>query len=188
MTTFLLLLTGSIVAAQWIHLAVRQRRNPRLRSHGPMEPQVVGLGTAFTLGALSWLCGLLVAIGLFGDDDKVTIGHALFGVAFAVIGSSLRVAAIERIGRGFSWGSAAPDVLVTDGIYRYLKHPLIAGYMCQVWALAISHPSGLAWSFGFLGICILLGWSIGEQVTKEERVLQRRFPEQWPAYSKGKLI
>jgi protein-S-isoprenylcysteine O-methyltransferase Ste14 len=186
MTLFLILCTGVLIAAQWIHLAIREHGNPRLRSQGPMEPQVIGLGAGFVCMALLWLFGARAAF--MDHPSAATSGAAFVAAVMAALGASLRVAAIERIGRGFSWGSTAPDTLITDGVYRYLKHPLIIGYVLEAFALGICAPRSL-----FVGIMtvlcgIALVLNAVAQVAKEEAMLRGRFPDDWPAYSKGKFL
>ncbi len=97
----------------------------------------------------------------------------------------LRIFAIEEIGKGFSWGTEAPSELIMSGVYRYLKHPLIVGYVLEVIALA---TVGIGpWWFKTIAIVTVLFAAV-LQARKEEVVLQGRFGQQWTAYASRKTL
>jgi protein-S-isoprenylcysteine O-methyltransferase Ste14 len=141
------------------------------------------------LASVIWAAGFGTALGLLGERfAPVTIGHAFCGMAIAGIGSALRIAAINRIGRGFSWGSAAPDELITDGIYARVKHPLVWGYAMQVMGLALSHPYGLRWSLAYLVTLFLCCVCASHQIAKEEAILRERFGDRWTEHARNKFF
>ncbi|RCI16945.1 hypothetical protein L249_1755 [Ophiocordyceps polyrhachis-furcata BCC 54312] len=53
----------------------------------------------------------------------------LFIIAF--IGAPIRLAAYAGLGRNFTFKLAAPDRLITSGVYRYIQHPSYTG-MCII--------------------------------------------------------
>lgn len=179
MERYLHLAVGVVIALQWLHLAVRQRHNARVApSSGEPELQVFGLAIAFLAGAIGWVSAL--TFGSYADANLLW-----FALTLAFIGAALRVAAIERIGRGFSWGSAAPDQLMTDGVYRLVKHPLVIGFVLEVAALVacgyVAHPV-LIWA---IALALTNAWF---QIRQEERVLAERFGTVWTGYAKNKII
>lgn len=44
-----------------------------------------------------------------------------------IVGGAVRLSAIGRLGKSFSFQLAAPESLVTTGIYRYIQHPSYIG-------------------------------------------------------------
>lgn len=173
------LAVGVVIAFQWLHLAVRQRRNARVApSSSEPELQVFGLAIAFLAGAIGWVSAL--TFGSYADTNLLW-----FALALAVVGSGLRIAAIEDIGRGFSWGSAAPERLMTDGIYRFVKHPLVVGFVLEVAAMVacsyVAHPV-LIWA---VALALTNAWF---QIRQEERVLSERFGDVWTGYARNKII
>lgn len=186
MNTILIIAVGIVIAAQWVHLAIRQRGNPRVSVGDIREWHVVGLGMSFACAGLLWLSGLLTTL-VHGRGAPQTF-FLMLALFFAALGAGLRIAAIERIGRGFSWGTEAPAQLITDGIYRYLKHPLIMGYLLEVWALAYCMQDAV-WTavlmlatFGASACCGIA------QALKEEQILRKRFPQEWPDYAARKVL
>jgi protein-S-isoprenylcysteine O-methyltransferase Ste14 len=178
MASYLHLSIGFMVAAQWLHLAIRQRSNRRVTSLHLPEIQVIGLSVSFLTGFISWLAGL---------GAVNTTSNALLAVAVlaAFAGASLRIVAIETVGRGFSWGSAVPDTLVTSGIYRRIKHPLILGFVLEAVALLLS---GEAPAILKSAASVTLLISARVQIKKEEAVLAARFGPIWTKYASGKII
>ncbi len=110
--------------------------------------------TFFNLGpAVNWVSALLTIIG----------------VAFAIW-------ARYKLGR--NWGSHTKEdpVLVTDGPYAYVRHPIYAGAMLALFGSALT---------GSMAAVVLFVISIVfclRRIYKEERVMLNLFPGQYPAY------
>ncbi|KAF7355412.1 Protein-S-isoprenylcysteine O-methyltransferase [Mycena sanguinolenta] len=109
---------------------------------------------------------------------------SLFGVTLVLLGQTLRSGAMIHASTNFSHAVAfrkrPSHVLVTDGIYAYLRHPSYAGFF--YWALGtqlvLLNPvsfvlySGAMWRFFFY------------RVKAEERALVAFFGEEYEKYRK----
>ncbi|KAJ6515783.1 ICMT-domain-containing protein [Mycena sanguinolenta] len=109
---------------------------------------------------------------------------SLFGVTLVLIGQALRSGAMIHASTNFSHAVAfrkrPSHVLVTDGIYAYLRHPSYAGFF--YWALGtqlvLLNPvsfvlySGTMWRFFFY------------RVKAEERALVAFFGDEYERYRK----
>lgn len=170
-------IVGLALGIQWVHLAVRQRDNPRTGLR-VKEIQVALLGISFASALVMWVGAMFTRTVA---DDTVTF----LAVACAIVGAAFRISAIEEIGRGFSWGTEAPAELITSGAYRYLKHPLIVGYILEVIALAAVGVG--PWWLKITVIFTAL-FAAALQIRKEESVLRERFGRQWAVYASQKLL
>jgi protein-S-isoprenylcysteine O-methyltransferase Ste14 len=62
--------------------------------------------------------------------------------------------------------------LVTNGPYRFVRHPIYAAILCFVWAGIASHATLLA-----LGLGILVSAALVVRIVAEERLVTARYPE-----------
>lgn len=106
----------------------------------------------------------------------------LLGLILVIIG--IGVSVIGRYQLGKNWTHAAhyqvkpQQVLVTTGIYRYIRHPIYIG-MC----LAYIGAEIVAGSWLFLPIGTVVLFTNWRQARKEEVLLQKHFPT-YRAYQK----
>ena len=104
---------------------------------------------------------------------RATVGRVLF-----VLGLSLAVWARVSIGR--NWGTPMTQKLepelVTNGAYRYVRHPIYSGILCAGVGTAI------ALSWWWLGFVALAGVYFTYSATVEERFLTEQFPVAYPQY------
>jgi protein-S-isoprenylcysteine O-methyltransferase Ste14 len=112
------------------------------------------------------------------------------------VGAPLRLIAYRGLGRNFTFQLAAPDRLITNGIYRYMQHPSYTG---QAIVLAANLALFIRWD-GAVGAWIspgivesLQGWGsmvfialgtlsvlgIVTRVRDEERMLKAKFGKEW---------
>lgn len=122
----------------------------------PMLPHSLGLEMA---GLLTILLGLVIRVWA-----SVTLGGMYSGY--------LRV----KIGR----------ILVTDGPYRFVRHPGYAGFLLVALGLAIGYSSLI----GLVAIPVLLLPGLAYRMRVEERLLHEQFGEEYIAYVQhtGKLF
>ena len=110
------------------------------------------------------------------------------GILLYVKGFALMVWALLRLGSNYQLGGSTPrpaDKMVTDGPYRFIRHPMYTA------ALAIS--SGLALftqSLAFFAVFCIYLVLILLLIPAEERELQKAYGAQYVAYRKrsGALI
>jgi protein-S-isoprenylcysteine O-methyltransferase Ste14 len=72
----------------------------------------------------------------------------------------------------------AVSALVTSGIFRWTRNPMYLGFalVLVAWAAYLANPLSL------LGVAFLIAYLNRFQIAPEERVLERRFGEQFLAY------
>ncbi|KAI5779724.1 Isoprenylcysteine carboxyl methyltransferase family-domain-containing protein [Geopyxis carbonaria] len=128
---------------------------------------------ALVEGALEWW----LAPGM-----KAPGWGAAVGVAMVLAGQAVRTAAMAGAGQSFShyvaYKREPGHVLVTDGVYRYIRHPSYFGY--YVWALGtqlmLGNPvCGLAFA-GFLW------YFFKHRIDDEEAYLLQFFGERYAEY------
>ena len=141
-------------------------------------------------GIVRWLWQLLL-LGLliyalrnpYDDASVLERGFFNFGAAVSWVGAFLTVVGIAfaiwaryRLGR--NWGSNTKEdpVLVTSGLYTYVRHPLYAGAILALFGSALT-GSLVAVVLFIISIIFCL-----RRINKEERVMLGLFPGQYPAY------
>jgi protein-S-isoprenylcysteine O-methyltransferase Ste14 len=128
----------------------------------------------------------LILLG-FGELQADWLPLRLLGVVTSLLGAVLLVWASVTLGRFLVHEAAVfPDhALITHGPYRFLRHPIYAGY------LALLLGSGL----GMLNVYLLFLWPLSLlgiliQARSEERLLEARFGPAYKDYAArtGKLL
>jgi protein-S-isoprenylcysteine O-methyltransferase Ste14 len=107
---------------------------------------------------------------------SVVLGVA--GVVLCVGGVGLAV--LGRLYLGRNWGLPAsrkenPE-LVTNGPYRYVRHPIYGGIMLAMLGTAIG-----ASAFWVVPLVLFSGYFI-YSARREEKIMMAEFPERYPAY------
>ena len=139
------------------------------------------------------LLGLLIfALVQNPHDDAAVLERALFhfgpalgwvGALLTVIGIAFAIWARYRLGR--NWGSRRKEdpVLVTDGPYAYVRHPIYAGAMLALFGSALT-GSIVAAALFMISIFFCL-----RRIKIEERAMLSLFPGQYPTYqARTKLL
>lgn len=102
----------------------------------------------------------------------------MLGAVLCVVGVAFAIWARAHIGD--NWGMPMTErespELVTSGPYAYVRHPIYTGVLIALFGtmLAIDLRALLAWPIALL--------YFGLSAMKEERDMQRRFPEQYRSY------
>jgi protein-S-isoprenylcysteine O-methyltransferase Ste14 len=100
------------------------------------------------------------------------------GVVLCVIGVGLAV--LGRLYLGRNWGLPASRrenaELVTNGPYRYVRHPIYGGVMLAMLGTAIG-----AAVFWVVPLVLFSGYFV-YSARREEKIMVAQFPEQYPAY------
>ncbi len=177
------LVMAAALAVRWLHLAATLGPTPERydpRRSGKLEWQVAALA------------GLYAAVLALWGWEAIRSWHTpataadIAGLATLLGGGALRVSGQHALGPAFAWSSAAiPPYLVTTGIYRYLKHPLLLGYGLECGGLLLTVRG---WAIARLAIVALLVAALITEAVREERTLASHFGAQWDAFARGKLL
>jgi protein-S-isoprenylcysteine O-methyltransferase Ste14 len=101
------------------------------------------------------------------------------GVALFAVGGALRIWPVFVLGNRFSGLVAiqANHQLVTNGIYRVIRHPSYAGLLinCAGWSLAFRSGAGFILS-------AILVFVVLARISAEERLLKSHFGSEYDAY------
>ncbi|RMJ21324.1 hypothetical protein PHISP_07808 [Aspergillus sp. HF37] len=117
------------------------------------------------------------------------------------LGGAIRLSAFGGLGRFFTFRLAAPDQLVTSGVYSFVQHPSYTGQVLlmvpNLWLVfgwnataACFVDAGLlawvrgwgVWASGVFGAAVLAG--MGLRVRDEERMLREKFGDEWVAWNR----
>jgi protein-S-isoprenylcysteine O-methyltransferase Ste14 len=132
-------------------------------------------------------CGLFVVPLIYALIDQPRFATYPFHPALAWLGTVVFAGALalfHRIHRdlGRSWSVTLEirdqHVLVTDGLYRHLRHPMYTAFW--LWALAqlLLLPNWIAGPAGLVGFGVLF---FG-RIEREERMLLDKFGEEYRSY------
>ena len=126
--------------------------------------------------ALGWTCGHddRRNLHVIGGQRVANLGAILF-----LIGAVLRIAAVRTLGPRHSvWVAVQDDhLLVTTGLYRFIRHPSYVGALLAVfgWALAFRSGAGLL-------LALLIVPPILSRIRAEENLLLAEFNQQYRDY------
>jgi protein-S-isoprenylcysteine O-methyltransferase Ste14 len=110
----------------------------------------------------------------FGGDGVRWAGVAIFG-----LGCALRIWPMFVLGRRFSGLVAIQPghELVTDGPYRFVRHPSYLGMMLALAGWALVFRSGVGLAATAVGLVVL-----GRRIEDEEALLASQFGSAWTDY------
>jgi len=132
-------------------------------------------------------CGLGVIPAIYALTDEPRFATYLFRPVFGFAGTLVFAAALalfyrihRELGRSWSVTLELRDqhVLVTDGLYRHVRHPMYSAFW--LWALAqvLLLPNWIAGPAGLVGFGILYFCRVGT----EERMMLAAFGDDYRAY------
>ena len=156
----------------------RAKKAPVARSKRDVREKIL-LGISLT--GLGVLPSLYVGTGFprFADYS-FRPGLAWFGVIVAL--ASLVMFRLTHKALGRNW-SVSLDVrerhtLVTDGVYRLVRHPMYTAFWLWALAQALLLPNWIAGPAGLVGFGTLFFFRVG----REERMMLDAFGDQYRAY------
>jgi len=137
----------------------------------------------FTLPMI--MCSYWLAMGI-AVIDAVKINHhwytgiSIFGILIILIGMILRILGLIKLGKGFSVKVERNEgqVLVTNGLYKVVRHPLYLATLLQITGTLLM----LCSLWGCIGACICL-YGVFLRIKKEEKFLSQQF-ENYTDYAK----
>lgn len=134
---------------------------------------------------MNGLTGLGVILVSFLVDMRLPISIEVakpLGMILVFCGMSLVVWATVHI-RGAIRGEVQPklNVLVKDGPYKFVRHPVYLGMTIALTGVAVSLRS---WP-GLIGVFLLFLPSEVYRARLEEKALARKFGAEWESYTEG---
>ena len=137
--------------------------------------------------ALPTLIGfLIIFIAPYSDSHNIlTIngGDILryFGLIIFLVGYIFMVWAPLHLGKQFSWLVTVQEEheLVTDGPFRYMRHPRYSGIILWVFGVALTFLS-----IPGLVLAVLMSVLMLIRIPKEERMLHEEFGKEWEKFCK----
>ena len=172
-----------LLALRWSHFLFRTRRIVRasgasaIRHELPVTLLTIGYG----LGVAAFALQLLAL-----THGRPVLSIAWTGVSLLAVGCALRVEGLEALGGAFSFGSApVSPAPVQTGIFRWMKHPLLTGYVAEVLGLALLSPPH--WLIGVTAFAVTLAGAV-LQARREATNLRASFGEAWTAHSRRRLL
>jgi protein-S-isoprenylcysteine O-methyltransferase Ste14 len=177
-----LILFGVTITVNTLTMLFRDKLNIEFLKKGekenPKEKLVVALPT---------LVGFLIMfIAPYSDSrDFLVMGGGdilrYFGLILFLVGYIFMIWAPFHLGKQFSWLVTVQEEheLVTDGPYRYMRHPRYSGIIFWVFGVAL-----IFLSIPALVLAVLMSALMLLRIPKEERVLHEEFGEEWKEYCK----
>jgi protein-S-isoprenylcysteine O-methyltransferase Ste14 len=157
----------------------RARRRRLVRSEYDLEERALIGGAVVGL----FLIPLFYLITGFPElsDYPFRSGMGWAGCAVMVLFLVVFIRSHRDLGRNFSVTLEIREkhTLVTDGIYRHLRHPMYASFWLWALAQALLFPNWIVGSTGILSVAILYL----RRMPREERMMLDTFGESYRAYS-----
>jgi protein-S-isoprenylcysteine O-methyltransferase Ste14 len=166
------------------HKGVWEAMKARDRRPGGHAPPIMGPRRRLFKAAKALALVCLAMQTLFFDIlpmQAATNAVAVLGVALYTAGLILAIAGRVKLGRNWSnvedAGVLPAQTLVTDGIYRYVRHPIYAGDAMLLVGLELALES---WLVVFMVFPLLV---FAKRALAEEALLAQAFPD-YSAYCK----
>lgn len=168
-------IVGSFIRV-WYNIKNRQDRRAILRTEGIVVAMLAGLwGIAIILPLFN-----LFTVWLDFSDFAMPVWAGFIGAAVFVFALWLLWRSHADLGKAWSVTTEvkAGQKLISDGVYRYIRHPMYAAHL--LWGVAqallvwnwISGPASL---IIFIPLYLL-------RVTREERMMLEQFGEEYKVY------
>jgi protein-S-isoprenylcysteine O-methyltransferase Ste14 len=131
---------------------------------------------------LSVIPALYLATGIFGFADyRFRAWMGWCGFVVEVLFLALFYASHRQLGRNWSVTLEIRDghSLVTDGLYRYVRHPMYSSFWLWAMAQALLLPNWVAGLSGIVGVGLLYFGRVGA----EEALMQKSFGDEYRSYA-----
>lgn len=143
---------------------------------GPESAEIIAQGPILALGAFAIGVGLhqLRPISVFPPTWNFVGGGALLVAGIVIVLTG--ILALRRTDES-PFHEEEPSELVTDGPYRYSRHPLYVGVIVAYLGLTVAFDS--LWP---LVTVLPLGWYFNRLAKREETFLEAKFGEEYTQY------
>ncbi|MGA8207284.1 MAG: isoprenylcysteine carboxylmethyltransferase family protein [Candidatus Dormiibacterota bacterium] len=157
----------------WLAAALTAKRAARTRMG-----QFVGFRVALFI-----IIVLVVHSGVFKGHDAFVSNPVLQGIGVVLFLMGLALAVWARVYLGRNWGTPMSEKvdaeLVTTGPYQYIRNPIYSGILLA----GIGTTVGVSW-YWVVGV-VLAGAYFIYSASVEGQIMERRFPETYPAYKRS---
>ena len=178
-----LILFGVTITVNTLTMLFKDKFNVELFKKGEKEDpkeKLVGVALPTLIGFL------IIFIAPYSDSHNfLTIngGDILryFGLIIFLVGYIFMIWAPLHLGKQFSWLVTVQEEhkLVTDGPYRYMRHPRYSGIIFWVFGVALIFVS-----IAGLVLAVLMSALMLLRIPKEEKMLHEEFGKEWEDYCK----
>jgi protein-S-isoprenylcysteine O-methyltransferase Ste14 len=172
-----------IAVAAWAVFEFVMRVRQRLRARGPAawDPSAVVL--------VPCVVAAIVAAEVLGRRGRLPwpgglVWPVVAGVVLIAVGVGLRAWSIATLGRLFQyWIKVQPGHrVVTDGPYRYVRHPSYTGIVLVLAGIALACDD--VWSL--VAVAVLGGAGLAVRIRAEERQLTRALGAEYEDFAAGR--
>ena len=157
----------------WLAAALTAKRAAQSRMR-----QFVGLRVALIVILI--FAGRL---GAFKGHHAIVSNPILQGIGMGLFLTGLGLALWARVYLGRNWGTPMSEKvdaeLVTTGPYRYIRNPIYSGLILAAIGTAV------AVSWYWLAAVVFMGAYFIYSATVEEHIMERLFPNDYPAYKRS---
>jgi protein-S-isoprenylcysteine O-methyltransferase Ste14 len=162
----------------WLGLAVYLIVTGFSANRDVRTPLVQSLGLAAAIVAAFLLPRM--SLFRFVNFAPINAWASSLGLAISVIGAVIFIWGRQSIGLNWSQGVSAKHdhELVTEGPYRIVRNPMYSGGIIAGIGSALASGGGFVFLLLFLTAIFI--WRVGA----EDRLMQRQFPGEYPAYRK----
>lgn len=128
---------------------------------------------------IAFACLLMFA----GREYPTDLLSLSISIGLMVAGALMWVAGRFTLGRAHSTVAKA-QILVTDGIYSKIRHPIYTGLQLVFWGLCLWFISYIGFVFSLILVLPLSVW----RIRTEERILERVFGKKYAEYKARTLF
>jgi protein-S-isoprenylcysteine O-methyltransferase Ste14 len=113
---------------------------------------------------------------------EISILFNIIGLLITVLGIILRMAAVKTLGKYFTrtLEKTENQQLITNGVYKYLRHPGAAGNMTSFFGLAVSTGNYISIIF----VTVMISVAYIYRIKVEEEMLIEIFGDEYKKYQK----
>jgi protein-S-isoprenylcysteine O-methyltransferase Ste14 len=135
------------------------RLPPRESADGIM-PRITAVTGTFAMMGLIML-----------PPENVSAGMRVVSTVLVIVGTFMSIYCLRQLGRSFSIMATARE-LVTEGPYKFVRHPLYAAELITIVGVVLGHGSPLAFAVGAIWLLLQI-----RRAMYEESILRQSFPE-----------
>ena len=178
-----LILFGVTITVNTLTMLFKDKFNVDFFKKGEKEDpkeKIIGVALPTLIGFL------IIFIAPYSDShDFLVMGGGdilrYFGLIIFLVGYIFMIWAPFHLGKQFSWLVTVQEEheLVTDGPFRYMRHPRYSGIILWVFGVAL-----IFLSITGLVLAVLMSALMLLRIPKEEKILHEEFGKEWEEFCK----